>query len=48
MMIILLLCSAGCLFLALIVSMLQRILPAITHRVDADPLDPISYSRGPL
>lgn len=47
-MIILLLCSAACLFVALIISMLQRILPAIAQRVDVDPLDPISYSRGPL
>lgn len=48
-MIILLLCAIACLFAALVISIVQRLALAIRNQsVDVDPLDPISYSRGPL
>lgn len=48
-MITLLLCSVACLFAALVISMVRRIVPNIEPpTADFDPLDPLSYSRGPM
>lgn len=40
----LLMCSVACLFLALIISMIKRLCDRIGTTVDADPLDPLSYT----
>lgn len=43
--IVLLLCSIACLFAALLVSLVRRIVPNLARpTMDIDPLDPLSYS----